>query len=433
MNKVSHQKIRKEFSSPLKKVRVRSHFLLKSLKRRLKSLKRRLKGRRVSRYLSILLKSQLGYWRFLRAVTSKITNSYPRCSVERVKFLMIFPSDYVVNAPNYNGGGKDMQSLYEQIKSLGVSHNVMYVSRRTGHCLYEIFKPQNASKLLSAEHIILSIPGASGGVLLFLRLFSGNNVIFRSHNAEIFHRLDWIKAARGFSTFLKSLRKLFYGCCSDLYVSLFAKEIITISQVEIEMYWRHFFPWAARKVHYFPGISPSHISSILSGQTISILKRPLAVIVGGFQAGTLVSNADQQFVDAGSKIRDFVHSKGLLLVSVGEGVSYKFCDVNYGYTNDFEKLLECTEMIIIPTSLGWGFKTKVSDAVTLHQSVILPRIQYERLGNWRQMATPIDDWNEISDLTLKEITYKEYEDFIYGVNQLREKYLLERINLRGFN
>jgi len=421
MNKVLHQKIRKKFSSPTKKVRVRSHFLLKSLKRRLKSY-------RVSRYVAILSKSQLGYWQFLRAVTSKICNSYTKNSIERLKFLLILPSDYVVDAPNYNGGAKDIQSLHEQIKSLGISHDLMMVSRRTGHSLYEMFRPQNASKILSAEHIIISIPGASGGILLFVRLFSGNNVIFRSHNAEVFHRLDWIKAARSFSTFHKSLRKLFYGFCSDLSVSLFAREIITISQVEAQLYWRRYFPWTARKVIYFPGKSPSHISSILSGQTISILKRPLAVIVGGAQADTLISIADQKFVNSGSKIRDFVHSKGLLLVSVGEGVSYKFCDENYGHTNDLEMLLKKTAIIIIPTSLGWGFKTKISDAVTLHQSVILPRTQYERLGNWREMATPIDDWDEISNLSLKEVAPKEYEDFIYGVNQLREKYLLEKIN-----
>jgi hypothetical protein len=175
-------------------------------------------------------------------------------------------------------------------------------------------------------------------------------------------------------------------------------------------------------------MSPSHISSILNGQADSRLERPLAVIVGGFQSGTVISNADQQFIDAGSKIRDFVHSKGLLLVSVGDGVRYKFCDVNYGYTNNFEMILKKTAITIIPTSLGWGFKTKISDAVTLHQAIILPRTQYERLGCWRQLATPIDDWDDISELCLKEITPKEYEEFNYSITQTREEYLLKKIN-----
>jgi hypothetical protein len=341
---------------------------------------------------------------------------------------LIFPKDYVSNGPNYNGGGKDIQSLHEQIKTLGISHEVILVSRRTGHALYTIFKPQNASKLISSKHIILSIPGASGGILMFLRLFSGNNIIFRSHNAEILHRLDWVKVSRGFLTLPKSLGKLLSGFLSDLSVALFAEEIMSISQAEVELYWPRIFPWATGKVHYFPGMSPSHISSIQSVQTISPLERSLALIIGGFQSGTLISSPDRQFIEAGSKVRDFTHSKGLLLTSVGEGVSYKFCDANYGYTSDLEALLKKTAMIIVPTSLGWGFKTKISDAVTLHQSVILPRTQYKRLGNWHQMATPIDNWDEISDLRLKEITSKEYEDFIYGVNQLREKYLLEKIN-----
>ena len=366
-----------------------------------------------------------GYFCLFKAIIFKEPKKSPSNIEYSVNLLLILPADTNLEVHNYNGGAKDIQSMYEQIRSLDISCDFIHVSRRTGHALRVLLNDQNIVKLYSSKHIILSIPGSSGGILLFLRLLGLRNLIFRSHNAEFLHRLEWLKSSRRLRTFKKSLRKFLEGSLSDFIVAMFAKEILSVSQVEIQIYWGRFFPWTSRKIYYFPGMSPSHISANLSIEPRSDFQDSLAIIVGGFHQDTLISKPDKQFMEHGSKVRDFVHAIGLSLVSVGEGVSYAFCDTNYGRTEEFETLLRNASLIIVPSSVGWGFKTKIADAVTLHQTIILPRKQYDRLGDWGQLVSPIDNWRDISSLVLKKISAQEYEDFIETLRVRREKYLLD--------
>ena len=366
-----------------------------------------------------------GYFSLMKTIVFRAPNRNSSTIHRDLSVLLIVPSDADPRLNNYNGGAKDIQSMYEQIKSLHISCDVISVSRRTGHALRTLLSDQNRATLYSSKHIVISIPGSSGGILLCLRLLGLSNLIFRSHNAELLHRLDWLKSSRSFGSFKLSSKKLLLGSLSDLMVATFATDVLSVSQLEIRVYWNRYFPWVSRKVHYFPGMSPSHISAIFSAKAPSNFRNSQAMIVGGFQKGTLISRPDKQFIEHGWKVKDFVHANGFSLVSVGDGVSYEFCDTNYGHTNEYETLLRDTSLIIVPSSIGWGFKTKIADAVTLHQSIILPRKQYDRLGEWAQMVTPIDNWEEISTLVLKKVGSHEYEDFIETLRVRREKYLLD--------
>jgi hypothetical protein len=383
-----------------------------------------LRGQKMKKLKGLGLSGQ-GYFCLLKAIIFRELKKDPLNIDSDLNVLLIVPSDANPRVRNYSGGAKDIQSMYEQIRSLGISCDAISVSRRTGHAIRLLLSDQYRVSLYSSKHIILSIPGSSGGILLCLRLLGLRNLIFRSHNAELLHRLDWLKSSNGISTFKSSIRKLLLGSLSDLTVATFATDILSISQSEIRLYWSRFFPWTSRKIHYFPFMSPSHISAILSVGPQSDFENSLAMVVGGFQKGTLISRPDKKFIEHGSKVKDFVHSNGFSLVSVGEGVTYEFCDTNYGHTTEFDMLLRNTSLVIVPTSSGWGFKTKIADAVTLHQSIILPRKQYDRLGEWAKMVTPIDNWKEISSLVLKKISPQEYKDFVETLRVQRETYLLD--------
>jgi hypothetical protein len=359
-----------------------------------------------------------------------IFQTYSKASSQtenRIDVLGIFPKDFNLYVPNYNGGSKDIQSMYEQICSLSISCETLLVSRRTGHALYALLGAQNRFLLMASKRILISIPGSSGGIVMFLSLLGFRNITFRSHNAEILHRLDWLRAAGSIRASVASLKKLLLGGISDFLVAIFASDIMSVSQLEIDIYWRRFLSNNSSKVHYFPGMSPSHISACLDDDKSETLNRSLAVVVGGFQRGTLISKAESQFLEYGSRIQDFVHTKGLSLASVGDEVSLNFCDINFGYIDEYEKLLRETSLIIIPTSLGWGFKTKIADAITLHQGVIVHRRLYDRLGDWKKMVTPIDNWGEISNLNLKEISHREYADFIDSLRIQRENYFIKML------
>lgn len=372
-----------------------------------------------------LIISGVGYFRLLKALMFR---TYSKASAQKEKcidVLGIFPKDFNLNVPNYNGGSKDIQSMYEQICSLSISFETLRVSRRTGHALYHLLEVQNRYLLMSSKRILLSIPGSSGGIVMFLRFLGFRNITFRSHNAEVLHRLDWLRAAGNIRTFMASLKKILFGGISDFLVAIFASDILSVSQLEIDIYWRRFLSNNSLKVHYFPGMSPSHISECFDDDNSETLNRSLAVVVGGYQKGTLISKAESQFLEYGSRIQNFVHTKGLSLASVGDDVYLNFCDINFGYIDEYEKLLRKTSLLIIPTSLGWGFKTKIADAVTLHQGIVVHRRLYNRLGDWKKMVTPIDNWGEISNLNLKEISHREYADFIDSLRIQRENYFIK--------
>jgi hypothetical protein len=214
------------------------------------------------------------------------------------------------------------------------------------------------------------------------------------------------------------------GFTSDLSVSIFAETILSVSQMEMEKYWKRYFPWSSRKLVYFPGMTPSHIALNKPGLGVSLNSRSFATIVGGFNRGTIISQPDKQFLESGLLLKEYVHSLGLSLVSVGDGVEYNFCDTNFGLTNNYEEILKNTSLVIVPSSTGWGFKTKIADAVTLHQSVIIQGTQYDRLGDWQQMVSPINDWKEIPNLVLKKISFQEYEEFIENLRVQREECLM---------
>jgi len=338
--------------------------------------------------------------------------------------LLVFPDDYNLVSANFNGGTKDIQSLHEQIDIMKLRYECIRVSRLTSHALYVLLNKANRQRVFSASKIIISIPGSSGGIVLFLRFLGLPNVIFRSHNAELLHRLDWLRSCKSIKTSIRAVTKMILGFTSDLSVSIFAERILSVSQTEMEKYWKRFFPWSSHKLVYFPGMTPSHIALINAGLEITLNRRSFATIVGGFHRGTIISQPDKQFLESGSLLKEYVHSLGLSLVSVGDGVEYNFCDTNFGSTNNYEEILKNTSLVIVPSSTGWGFKTKIADAVTLHQSVIIQGRQYDRLGDWQQMVSPINDWREIPNLVLKKISFQEYEEFIENLRVQREECLM---------
>jgi hypothetical protein len=370
------------------------------------------------------IQSGRGYLLFVFVFLGRRFTKNLKAYTQSSSLLLIFPADFNPVSANFNGGVKDIQSLQEQIDTLKLPYEYFCVSRRTGHALYVLLNRANRKRIFSASKIIISIPGSSGGILLLLRCLGLPNVIFRSHNAELLHRLDWLRSSKSIMSSIKAFRKMILGYTSDLSVSIFAERILSVSQMEMEKYWKRFFPWTSQKLVYFPGMSPSHIASSIPIKGITLNNRSFATIVGGFQRGTIISHPNNQFLENGSLLKDYVHSLGLSLVSVGEGIEYNFCDRNFGFAHNYEEILQNTSLVIVPSSTGWGFKTKIADAVTLHQSIIIQRTQYDRLGDWQQMVSPINDWKEIPNLVLKKISFQEYEEFIENLRMQREECLI---------
>jgi hypothetical protein len=277
------------------------------------------------------------------------------------EILLITGKDYLVGGLNFNGSTKDTQSLIEDLELHDIPFKLVCVSRKSLHAWIDL-KPRiiEGGRKRHFSHTIISIPGPSGFLLLGLKVIGYRNIHFRSHNAEALHRIDWLRAEVGLGRRIRLLNRLISGTISDFLVAFFASTVLVISKVEVSKYWNKVFALWRKKFVFFPYKPPSHIDKVTTD-----LKQhtKFVLIVGAYRSGTRISDADNSFLRNGAKVHDYFNSLGWELHSVGNDVFYDFCDVNWGFVEDLDVLMRSADFVLIPTSKGWGFKTKILDAL----------------------------------------------------------------------
>jgi hypothetical protein len=287
----------------------------------------------------------------------------------------------------FSGSSKDLTSMIEQLND--IEFELINVSKSSLFAIYDLFYRSKLWHLVRADKILISISGSSGFLVMLLRLSTSATIVMRSHNAELPHRLHWLVLAPNIFNRIKIIKKLFLGFFGDILATLFAHRILSISDYEIEVYWKRLNPFCTNKFIYYPYKSPSWVKDLS-------LNKIYVTIVGGFDKSTLISNADSNFVSSGLKIQKMVHLNDLRLASYGDDTFYDFCDINFGFLDDVLTVMNQTSITLIPASSGWGFKTKIADAIELGQVVLIPRNLYNRIGIWKEVVIPVDDWEDIN-------------------------------------
>ncbi len=355
----------------------------------------------------------LGFYSFLAILLGK----KQALSDASQEMLLITGKDYSVGGLNFNGSTKDTQSLIEDLTLLDTPLKLVCVSRKTLHAWIDL-KPQimSGSKRHHFSHILISIPGPSGFLLLGLRVLGYRNIHFRSHNAEAFHRLDWLRAEVGFARRLRILKRLFLGTISDFLVAFLASTVLVISKVEVSEYWNKLFALRRKRFIFFPYKPPSHIAEMRSDQKKN---GKFVLIVGAYRSGTRISDADNEFLQNGEMIHHYFNNHGWELHSVGNGVFYDFCDVNWGYVEDLDELMRSADFVLVPTSKGWGFKTKILDALFNNIGVILTESLAKRSKPYLNFYSTVSSWSAIEDIHLFIPSEEAFEELRISLTSQR--------------
>lgn len=331
-------------------------------------------------------------------------------SAEIGKFVLVLcPQGF--NAVNLkqndlNGSTKVNESLIELLQELKIDYKVVTTSKTFLASIYQLMKfSKNLEYLSNAEKVIVSIPGSSGFLASFLSKPCGKKVIFISHNPELFHRREWRNNVESKIRKFQYLIKSIVGFCADILVANSANHILALGEREPELYWKRiqFDRSRLEKVFYFPYIPPRRI-----WQKNLRLQRQEVAIVGTYSQSIGEYRGNSNFFNAVEKIIRELKKRNLLFVTVGNGnqiVTYTSIK-NYGFISDskFIKIQSKICGIIIPTDWGWGFKTKVADALFAGQRVYLPLSLSERYPSWSRALNPIRDW---SDFTWRKFSKEE--------------------------
>lgn len=340
--------------------------------------------------------------------------------------LLIVGKDYLIEGLNYNGSTKDIQSLIEDLKLNHIRFKLVLVSRKSLHAWIDL-KTQMIDGVNRRyfSDVIVSIPGASGFFLPGLKILGFSNIHFRSHNAEVLHRIDWLRAEVGIVGRLRILKRVIFGAISDLLVAYLSTTILMISKVEINKYWNKWFPLCKKKFVYFPYKPPSHLVKITHDRKP---KERFVLIVGPYHSGTKISEADKDFLRNGAKIRDYFNREGFELNSVGNGVYYDFCDLNCGFVEDIDLLMRSADFVLIPTSRGWGFKTKILDALFNNIGVIVSVDLAQRSAPYSEFYSVVTSWSAIEGIQLNIPTEEAFTALRLELNSERSVFFQNLTN-----
>jgi hypothetical protein len=364
-----------------------------------------------------ILRRILGKASLLKFMVFSIFKSKINVSYHKSEIFVLVPKDFEDKSLNHGGSTKDITSLIQEIQSRGKNVKTIALSRSFLGAVYQFYLNRALlQEVRCSSSIIVSIPGQSGILLSWLALQTKSKMIFRSHNAELLHRIDWFKVEKKLQNKIRALKKMTFGFIGDFLASLFADEIWSISDYEVAHYWKKIFFFSESKIHFFPYFPPQR--NILE---INQQKNPDYVsIIGAASKGTAISLPSESFCLQGNRIKLICETLNLRLISLGSDSFFEFCHLNFGYVPQVDKIIENTKVVLIPTSFGGGFKTKIGDAIVNNQNVIVESTLHKKLGIWASQVREISSWSELnqSDL-IYSVNVRKTDKFISSIRQMR--------------
>lgn len=304
---------------------------------------------------------------------------------------VLIPLNYTIGKHNFDGAGKDISSMLEEFARLNVTTVITQVSRKPLHAAFDILRDEELlSDIRKSKAVIISIPGSSGILVPILKFLGVRKIIFRSHNAEFFHRLDWIYASGDWLQRLRHGFKLVFGLFGDFLAASFSFHIWAISEFEIDVYWQRLLGSHSHKVYFFPYSPPNWIREL---RELNKADKEFAAIIGTNNPRTITNRLSDELIELLPMIQARALEVSLKLVSFGatnpiRGVEH----LGYLDEEEFKDVLGKTQIAIVVSEYGWGFKTKIGDAVYLDQQVVVGDKIFMRLGIWRSAVTPILFW-----------------------------------------
>jgi glycosyltransferase involved in cell wall biosynthesis len=201
-------------------------------------------------------------------------------------------------------------------------------------------------------------------------------IVLSVHNAELYHRVDFLRAEGLSRQTPRMLKHLLTRPLYDLLCGRLADFVVAVSEWEVEHYWSRFLPPA--KVRYMPWHLPELYRRTLpsAGQ-----KKAQCVCLMSTAPNALVRNAGEWFARAVSSLGDdgqdwrflMTGDRSLFPVPTGGRITWT------GFLESpYPVLAESTAMALL-TNYGYGFKTKIMEAILTRTYTFVGSQLFERL------------------------------------------------------
>jgi hypothetical protein len=217
----------------------------------------------------------------------------------------------------------------------------------------------------------------SPGAIRFVRQQAPHTTItVRSHNAELLHRLDWARA-QGYS--LGAIRSLIHALKNTLtdYLSGSSADfLLSISQWETENYWCRLV--GTQKLKYVPFFLPESYTYELRSR---YHKKQQCVSFASSKTNPLIVDATKNFIRAVRNLNGLCSEWTFCVTGDIPKLRMESSD-RIRWTglleNPYQVLAESKAMALL-SNYGFGFKTKILEAILAETYVLMPTGLYSRM------------------------------------------------------
>ena len=271
----------------------------------------------------------------------------------------------------FHGSTKDRYSRIEYFRERGIPY-VEYHCRPDDKTLW---KDLERFGLKGFGAVLIDIPGAFLFTIRHIKKAHPKiKVIFRSHNAEFLHRLDWARACQKWGLKLSYFRAAFQNLIKDSLLTRFADAVLPISDWDCRGYWKK-----------IGGLRnslcvPYYLSRIYLKTQNHLPKQNICVCFGSAAGGPLTHDAIREFDYLVSNLKGRL--PGWRFVLTGENkmdTPVRPPVENIGFLSSPQPLLAKARVVAVLSSYGRGFKTKILDVIAAKAFVLVPPKLYERL------------------------------------------------------
>lgn len=282
----------------------------------------------------------------------------------------------LAGSKNFHGSAKDVDANVESLLAQGWDVWQLKIERDIRALLYIHSVHRYFKAIKKFDIVVYDIPGSPLLQIVVLRLLGAKRLTFRSHNAEALHRLDYARAMtkirERLSTYALAIRRF----ASDWLVARFCFAILVIDHGDLVNYWRRL--GGRKKALYFPYLMSQRARDVGSRDIAqNVVKEEMVFLhLGSFSPGLLIEDSERRFHELVSQLPElprFTFARAGRRVELGEKSTEGSSRViDYGFVKNPLGILDRSKALVLPSSLGRGFKTKVYDAIECGCWVILP-------------------------------------------------------------
>lgn len=287
-----------------------------------------------------------------------------------LRLLLLVPETSESTSIAHHGSSKDVACLEHYLETRHVDFTREVLPRQTRRLLARL----DDIPVTSFDVIIMSLPGSHPRALLRLRRAAPHALIlFRAHNAEFPHRLDWMAGTNGFRAKAWLAVRAVRALLGDLVTVWIASDrVLAISEDDAQRYWMRM--GRPGRIVVFPYFDIRQTARVRES------KSPLCVGLGAVLRNPIIDDATTNFFRLVGQLQGRLPEWRFACTGEMDPRAEVPGRVQpLGLLDSPHALLDGAKAVAVLTDLGRGFKTKILDAVMAGCWVLVTPKLYLRL------------------------------------------------------